>query len=91
MVLAVHFDTTTLTWSLTARKQHSLQRLLWDVISVPQNSLLQLQQLVGSLNNFWGMCLFLSAFCHPHLQVLNHVGDDLDTILHLFDQTIADL
>jgi hypothetical protein len=75
-VLGIRFNSNNLTWSISSDKQ---QRIL-DKINGPLHgypmTLLDLQKLIGSLNDLGQMCPFLRGFRQPIHQFLTTFNDD---------------
>jgi hypothetical protein len=90
-VLGVRFHTTTLSWSIPGKKLLALQRLVHGCLTDIPLSLLQLQRLLGSLNNFGQMSPFLKAFRHPLILALTEAQTSTVQSARLSRQAIADL
>jgi len=76
-VLGIRFDTVNSTWSISIEKQTSLLNKISKSMQGTPMTLLETQQLVGSLNDFGQMCQFLRGFRLPIQSFLSSfVGDE---------------
>jgi hypothetical protein len=64
-VLGIRFDTTDLTWAVSADKRDNILRDVAGPLQGDQLTLEQLQHLMGVLNDFGQMCPFLAGFRQP--------------------------
>ncbi len=69
-VLGVTFDTNTLRWSLSTEKADEATRTVLGAIGADTLSLLQVQVLLGTVNDIAQMCPFLKGFRRPANQYL---------------------
>jgi hypothetical protein len=90
-VLGILFDTTTLTWSVTYEKASRVLLRIRDPLLGGSLSLLETQQLLGSLNDVGQMCTFLRGFRHPLQTFLTEFGEDDVSRRRLPPQAVADL
>jgi hypothetical protein len=65
MVLRIRFNTTDLTWAVSADKRDNILRDVAGPLWGNQLTLEQLQHLMGVINDFGQMCPFLSGFRQP--------------------------
>jgi hypothetical protein len=90
-ILGIQFNTVTLTWSISREKR---SRIL-DRIRVPLSghpiSLLDLQKLIGTLNDVGQMCPFLRGFRQPLHLLLVEFQEDSDILLPIPQQVKDDL
>jgi hypothetical protein len=90
-VLGIRFNTVNLTWAISDKKKDTiLSRIRPFVCRQPVN-LHQVQQLVGSLNDFGQMCQFLRGMKHPILDFMADFQDQEDIHLTAPDQVVEDL
>jgi hypothetical protein len=78
-VLGVRFNTESLTWSITESKARGILTRIQPIMAGQPAQLLQMQKLVGTLNDFAQMCPFLKGFRQPicdYLVQVEAVGDD---------------
>jgi hypothetical protein len=90
-VLGVQFRTTTLSLSLPDKKLSALKQPVHDCLTDAPLSLLHLQHLLGSLNNFGQMCPFLKAFQHPLILTLTEAQPNPNQSSRLSHQAFTDL
>jgi len=90
-VLGIVFDTNTLTWSVTYEKATRVLNRIQGPLLGGSLSLLETQQLLGSLNDVAQMCIFLRGFRHPLQEFLTEFGEDDVSRRHLPQQALADL
>lgn len=64
-ILGIFFDTTTLSWRLPEDKIQKTLQAISDAVSTEKMSLLQMQKLMGRLNDVSLMCPFLNGFKRP--------------------------
>lgn len=88
-VLGVQFNTELLTWSLDTKKCDAIQLRIKILMNASPVTLLEIQQLYGSLTDFSNMCPFLKAFRLP-LQILLTSCSDNGSILPT-TQVVTDL
>ncbi len=75
-VLGIVFDSVALSWSIsTDKKNRILSRLRGPLLGLPA-SLLETQQLIGSLNDVGQMCPFLRGFRQPLYNFLLQFKED---------------
>jgi hypothetical protein len=90
-VLGIIFDTDTLTWSISDEKAGRILRRIQGPLLGDPVSLLETQQLLGSLNDVGQMCPFLRGFRHPLQTFLTEFGEDAEIRKKLPDQARKDL
>jgi hypothetical protein len=77
-VLGIIFDSVSMTWSINQdKKSRILSRIRGPLLGSPI-SLLELQQLIGSLNDVGQMCPFLRGFRQPLYRFLMQFQDNPD-------------
>jgi hypothetical protein len=77
-VLGINFDSTTMSWSISAEKERDLQEAI-DVFLLEKTcSLKQIQKLHGKLTNISQTCKFLKGFKFNLLLLLNKFNSDSD-------------
>lgn len=75
-VLGIQFDTNRLQWSLSPDKAAKVLRRMQGPLLGDSLSLLETQQLLGSLNDIGQMCTFLRGFRHLLQNFLTDFGED---------------
>ena len=86
-VLGIFFDTDTLTWSISDEKAGRILRRIQGPLLGDPVSLLETQQLLGSLNDVGQMCPFLRGFRHPLQTFLTEFGEDAESFLTRHEKT----
>jgi len=77
-VLGIRFDSISMSWSISQdKKSRTLSRLRGPFLGFP-TSLLETQQLIGSLNDVGQMCPFLRGFRQPLYRFLIQFQDNPD-------------
>jgi hypothetical protein len=90
-VLGILFNTATLTWNITHDKATRILQRIQSPLLGGSLSLLETQQLLGSLNDVGQMCTFLRGFRHPLQDFLTEFGEDDISRRLLPQQAVADL
>jgi hypothetical protein len=80
-VLGIQFDTSTLTWSISQEKKDRILMRIEGFLMGNHINLLDVQRLIGSLNDLGQMCPFLRGFRQPIHTLLTSFHDDEDTLL----------
>jgi hypothetical protein len=90
-VLGIRFDTTTMTWNISRDKRaRILDKIRGPLLGHP-TSLLDLQKLIGTLNDIGQMCPFLRGFRQPLHMLLVAFKDDQDITLPIPKEVQDDL
>jgi hypothetical protein len=90
-VLGIRFNTVSMKWSIPKdKKARILERIRKPLLGHP-TSLLDLQKLIGTLNDIGQMCPFLRGFRQPLHMLLVSFKDDTELILPIPQQVKDDL
>jgi hypothetical protein len=90
-VLGINFNTEKLEWSLPNKKADKLLLRISKILSSQECSLKQMRSVMGSVNDFAQMCIFMHPFKHSGNQFLAAFQGNENIILHIPSQTKADL
>jgi len=89
--LGIIFDSASMTWTICDSKKEKLLSTISAPLSGQRMTLLDMQQLVGGLNDFGQMCPFLRAFRFPLIQALQYLTANPHESVPLTGQVLADL
>jgi hypothetical protein len=90
-VLGIQFDTVNLSWAISDKKKDTILSRIRPFVNGQPVNLHQVQQLVGSLNDFGQMCQFMRGMKHPILEFMSSFQDQEDIHLIAPNQVIIDL
>ena len=85
-VLGTGFCSTDMTWFLSKEKVEKITRRCMDVRSQHHISLLQTQQLMGTVNDFSQLCRFTKFFRHSGNRLLSQFGTNENILIPVPDQ-----
>jgi hypothetical protein len=90
-ILGIQFNTVTLTWSISREKRSRILDRIRGPLTGHPISLLDLQKLIGTLNDVGQMCPFLRGFRQPLHLLLVEFQEDSDILLPIPQQVKNDL
>ena len=90
-VLGIWFDSKHLRWSLPEEKILKTKTKIAEAFEKPKVNLLQMQKLMGSLNDICIMCPFLRGFRKPLYRTLGYLQRNPTVHIHLGNQAKKDL
>jgi hypothetical protein len=90
-VLGVWFKSSDLTWNLPAEKKFKVASAIKEALSDQKIGLLQMQKLIGRLNNITIMCPFLKLYTGPLYKTLGWLQRNETLTTHLSKQCRKDL
>jgi hypothetical protein len=90
-VLGTGFCSTDMTWFLSKEKVEKITRRCMDVRSQHHISLLQTQQLMGTVNDFSQLCRFTKFFRHSGNRLLSQFGTNENILIPVPDQLKKDI
>jgi hypothetical protein len=91
VLLGIRFDSEKLEWSLPEEKADRFQRRIMDAMHMDFMDLLQIQQVMGVINDIILMCPFMKPFRVSGNKLLHHLGNDKTKSVRLLDMFKADL
>ena len=90
-VLGIWFDSKNLKWKLPDEKIERTAMCISEILNNNEVNLLQMQKLMGRLNNVTLMCPFLKIFTKPLYSVLGHLQKNPTKTALLCSQALKDL
>jgi hypothetical protein len=90
-VLGICFDSETLQWSLGKDKADKFTRRIIDALHMDYISLLQLQQVMGVLNDLTLMCTFMKPYKTSGNKLLHELGTDKEKLVLIPQEFKEDL
>jgi hypothetical protein len=90
-VLGIQFNSITMKWSISQEKRARIMDRIRGPMSGHPTSLLELQKLIGTLNDVGQMCPFLRGFRQPLHMLLVEFKDDNNIILPIPKEVKDDL
>jgi hypothetical protein len=90
-VLGIQFDTMSMQWSISKEKEARIMDRIRNFLSDQPTSLLELQKLIGTLNDIGQMCPFLRGFRQPLHMLLVSFKEDTDILLPIPQEVKDDL
>ena len=90
-VLGIFFDTTTLSWKLPEDKKMKAISCIKKIFESHFVTLLQMQELMGRLNDICQMCSFMRGFVHPLYSNIAKMAQNPTAIFTIDSQGLKDL
>jgi hypothetical protein len=90
-VLGIRFDTVKMLWSISRKKKDTILSRIRPLVCGEYVNLHQVQQLVGSLNDFGQMCQIMRGMKHPILEFMAQFQEQEDIHLKAPEPVISDL
>jgi hypothetical protein len=90
-VLGICFDTRSMEWSLNTAKADKFTRRVIDAMHTDYIDLLQLQKVMGVLNDLTLMCNFMKPFKVSGNKLLQDLGTDKEKLVPVTEDFVKDL